>query len=101
MKKNCAPSWLFTKSKVKVHPRTGHKGPEIEQRYSYTLSLTSAIDGVGGQRHAPAALPPVKRPDTHCIGAWVGLMVDLDGAENLTPTGIRSPDRPACSDLLY
>jgi hypothetical protein len=26
--------------------------------YSYTLSLTSALDGVGGQRHAPAALPP-------------------------------------------
>ena len=25
--------------------------------YSYTLSLTSALDGVGGQRHAPADLP--------------------------------------------
>jgi len=28
--------------------------------YSITLSLTSALDGVGGQRHAPAALPPGK-----------------------------------------
>jgi len=28
--------------------------------YSFTLSLTSALDGVGGQRHAPAALPPGK-----------------------------------------
>jgi hypothetical protein len=28
--------------------------------YSYTLSLTSALDGVGGQHHAPAALPPEK-----------------------------------------
>jgi hypothetical protein len=28
--------------------------------YSFTLSLTSALDGVGGQRHAPAALPPWK-----------------------------------------
>ena len=27
---------------------------------SFTLSLTSALDGVGGQRHAPAALPPGK-----------------------------------------
>jgi len=27
-----------------------------------TLSLTSAVDGVGGQRHASAALPPGKRP---------------------------------------
>jgi len=28
--------------------------------YSSTLSLTSALNGVGGQRHAPAALPPGK-----------------------------------------
>jgi hypothetical protein len=26
--------------------------------YSSTLSLTWALDGVGGQRHAPADLPP-------------------------------------------
>ena len=28
--------------------------------YSSTLPSTSAIMGVGGQRHAPAALPPEK-----------------------------------------
>ena len=28
--------------------------------YSRTLPLTSALDGVDGQRHAPAALPPGK-----------------------------------------
>ena len=28
--------------------------------YSSTLFLTSVLDGVGGQRHAPAALPPGK-----------------------------------------
>jgi hypothetical protein len=28
--------------------------------------------GVGGQFHAPAALPAGKRPGTHCIGGWVG-----------------------------
>jgi len=28
--------------------------------YSCTLSLTSALDRVGGQLHAPAALPPGK-----------------------------------------
>ena len=27
--------------------------------YSSTLSVTSALDVVGSQRHAPAALPPV------------------------------------------
>ena len=35
--------------------------------------------GVGGQRHAPAALPPGKRPDTHFAGGWVGLRAGLDG----------------------
>jgi len=45
--------------KGKVHPRTDHEGPEGEKRYSFTFSLTSALDGVvGGQRHAPAVLPP-------------------------------------------
>jgi len=29
-----------------------------EQRYSFTLSLTSALDGVGGQRHAPGRFTP-------------------------------------------
>jgi hypothetical protein len=59
-------------TKGKGLPRTGPEGPEGEYRYSSTLSLTLALDGVGGQRHAPAALPPGKRPGTHCIGGWVG-----------------------------
>ena len=47
------------KGESKVRPRTGHEGPE-GSRYSCTLSLTSALDGVGGHRHAPAALSPGK-----------------------------------------
>jgi hypothetical protein len=43
--------------KGKDRPLTGHESAQGEQRYSSTLSLTSALDGVGGQRHAPAALP--------------------------------------------
>ena len=39
----------------KVHPITGHEGTDKEQKY--TLSLTSAMDGVGSQRDAPDALP--------------------------------------------
>jgi hypothetical protein len=34
---------------------------------------------VGGQLHAPAALPPGKRPGTHCIGGWLGPRAGLDG----------------------
>jgi len=33
----------------------------VEKRYTSTLSLTSVLDGVGGQLHTPAALPPGKR----------------------------------------
>jgi len=35
--------------------------------------------GVGGQRHAPAALPPGKRPGSHFTGGCVGPRADLDG----------------------
>jgi hypothetical protein len=48
-------------TKCEVHSTlTCHEGKEGKHRYSSTLSLTSASDEVGGQRHAPAALPPGK-----------------------------------------
>ena len=40
---------------------------------------------VGGQRHAPAALSPGRRPGTHCIGGWVGPKVGLDGCGKSRP----------------
>ena len=41
---------LQVKVKVvgKAHPIRDHEGPEVEQRNSSTLSLTSTLDGVGG-----------------------------------------------------
>ena len=63
-----------------------------KKRYSSTLSLTSELYVVGGQRHAPAALPR-ERPGTHCMGVWVGSRAGLDRCRKLAPTGIRSPDR--------
>jgi hypothetical protein len=64
--------------------------------YSSTLSLTSALDGVGGQRHTLAALPPGKRPGTHCTRGWVGPRAGLEGAENLAPhrDSIPGPSSP-------
>jgi hypothetical protein len=56
--------------------------------------------GVGGQRHAPAALLPgnslpiVQKAGRAQRPAWTG-------AQNLTPIGIRSPDSPAHSQSLY
>ena len=48
------------KGKGTVCPRRGHEGPDGEYRNSSIPSLTSALDGVGGQRHVPAPLSPEK-----------------------------------------
>ena len=56
---------------------------------------------VGGQHHAPAALPPQERPGTHCVGGWVGPRAGLDGCGKSSNTGIRSPELPARSESLY
>jgi hypothetical protein len=55
---------------------------------------------MGGQHHALAAFTQ-ERPGTHFKGGWVGFGAGLDRAENLAPTGIRSPDLPARSESLY
>jgi len=83
------------KDKGNVHPRSGHEGPEWELRYSYTLSLTSALDGVSGQRYATAALPR-ERPGTHCTGGWLGLRVGLDRCGKYLPhrDSIPGPSSP-------
>ena len=65
------------------------------------ISLTSALDGGGWSTPRPGRFTPGKKPDTHCIGGWLGPKSSLDGTENLTLTGIRYPDRPARSGSLY
>jgi hypothetical protein len=47
--------------------------------YSSTISLPSALDGVGSQRHVPAAFP-WERPGNFYIGGWVGPRAGLDGS---------------------
>ena len=41
-----------------VRPRTGHEGLEVGQKYRSTLSVTSALGGVDGQR--PGRFTPDK-----------------------------------------
>ena len=58
--------------------------------------------GVGGQRHAPAALPTGKRLGIHCIGGWDGPQGRSGRVQKiLTPTGIPSPDHPSRSQSLH
>src|SRR5215469_12315361 len=56
---------------------------------------------LGGQRHTPAAFTPGKDPVPIVQEAgWASGPV-WTGVENLAPTGIRSPDRPARRQSLY
>ena len=57
--------------------------------------------GVGGQHHAPAVLLLGKDPVPIVQEAGWAPEPVWTGAENLAPTGIRSPDRPARSESLY
>ena len=63
--------------------------------------MTSALDGVGGQRHAPAAFTPGKDPVPIVQEAGWAPGPVWTGAENLASTGIRSPDLLARSESLY
>jgi len=54
-------SIIYSKGKGKGHPVTGHEGPYGEQRYSFTLSLTSALDRGGySTPRSGRNLPPGK-----------------------------------------
>ena len=51
----------------------------------------------------PRPLESQEKPDTHCIGGWVGLEAGLDLCGKFPPTPHRDsiPGRPACSESLY
>ena len=84
--------------KGKTNPITSHEGPLVEKRYSSTLSLTSTLYG-WVVNATPWSLYPRERLGTHCTGGGVGPRANLDG--NLSPTGIRPPNRPVRSESLY
>ena len=48
--------------------------------------MTTALEEVRGQRHAPAALYPRERPGTHCTGDWVGPRAGLDRVRKISPS---------------
>jgi hypothetical protein len=57
------------------------------------------LDEVGGQRHAPAAVPPKKKLGVQEVGLAPGPV--WTGAEYIATTGIRSPEHPARNESLY
>ena len=88
--------------KGKGHPRTDHEGLKGEQRYSSTLSLTSALDVGWVVNATPRALYSREKDPVPIVqeAGWVPGPV-WTGEENLAPTRIRSTDRPARSESLY
>ena len=70
--------------KGKAHPITCHTCREWKLSYSCILSLTSALDGVCGQNHAPVALLLGKRPGNHFIRSLVGPRAALGWCGKLT-----------------
>jgi len=61
--------------------RTAHWG----SRGIALLFLTTALEGMRGQRQSPAALYPWERPGTHCAGVWVGPRAGLDRCRKSRP----------------
>jgi len=97
------PALLLTvKGKVKItlEQATKARGGG-EWRCSSTLSLTSALDGGEWSTPRPGRLTPGKDPVPITKEAGWAPGPFWTGAENLAPTRIRSPDRPACSKSLY
>jgi len=70
------PLLYIGNSKDEFHPVTDDEGPELEWRYSSNLSLNSALGGVGGQRHAPAALPALPPGNSPPLAMYTRLKSD-------------------------
>jgi hypothetical protein len=69
--------------------------------YRSTLSLTSMLDAVSGQRHAPADLLPGKTRYPLAGRRGGPLRRSGRGRKISLPTGIRSPDRSARCESPY
>ena len=92
---NCTYKYTY-----KALPITGHECPEGQQMYLYSSLNLGAVWG-GWSAPRWGRFTPGKDPIPIVQEAgWAPGSVWTD-AENLTPTGIRSPDRPARSESLY
>lgn len=89
--------------KGKVHSQTSHEGPDGEQRYSSTLSITSALYGGRWSTPHPAHFTPQKKTQ-------YPLDRSLDGPQGRSGRVWKIPpprveydpqDHPAHSELLY
>ena len=70
--------------KAKFTLKQAMKAKKLEERYSSTVSVASALDGVGGQHHTPFALHPGKKHCTSftggCANARGPVWMEADGS---------------------
>jgi hypothetical protein len=93
--KENVPCHLLT---FKSSPATRHGGAWGERRYSSYTFTTSALEGVSGQRHAPAALYP-RYP---LYRRWAPEPVWTQRLEEKNPLSCRgsNPDRPVVQPVV-
>jgi len=91
---------LIVKGLVNFILEQAMKTQKRDHKYDSTLSLTSALDGLGGQRHSkPRPLHPRKRDQEPIVqGAGWAPVPNWACADNLAIPGIRSPDLSARSE---
>jgi hypothetical protein len=85
-----------------VYPLTGSEVPEGDKRYSFTLSLTSALEVGGWSTPRPGRFTPGKETR---YPFYRRLDEPQGGSERMRniapPTGNRSPDLPGRSEPLH
>ena len=84
----------------KVHPITSHEDPEGVKVYLYSFFNLGARWG-GCAKPRLGRFTPGRDPVAIIENAGWAPGPVRTGAEKFTPTGIRSPDRPAHSKSLY
>jgi len=86
-----------SKGEGKVHPTTGHEGPDGAYKYSSILSLTSALDKGGLSTPCPGRFTPGKDPVPIVQQAVRAPGPVYLGAEFLTPHQDLNPGSPIAS----
>jgi hypothetical protein len=85
---------------VTVLPVKGHEGPEGEQKYCFTLSLTSTLDGGAWSMPHHSHLNPNRELQYSLNRRLGGLQGQSGWVQKIAPPiRIQSLDRPACSEL--
>ena len=80
--------YVYNKVKVNLTLEQATKAQRAVEVYSSTLSVTSALGGMGGQRTGKSGTP--------CIGGWAGHKACLDCCRKSRPhrDSIHGPSSP-------